>query len=250
MFGGDAVFIDDVTIQAGDEWPEEIARVLVGCAVVVVVIGSSWLRLQDEHGQRLLDRTDDWVRREIERAISLGKKILPVLLGNTDMPLRLALPLAIADLSQHQALRIRQDTWSDDFQKLVSRIEEFGIARTASPLPPLPHTPYPVCQESHRQLTEHELVDALKVCPEWERVAKDGKEYLRREFHFQTFQDAIHFMASAARVLTKLNHHPEWRNTYKVVETWLTTFDTQFRLTVLDFDVAQALDDLFQKYKS
>jgi pterin-4a-carbinolamine dehydratase len=250
IFGEEAVFIDDSTIQAGDHWPDEINNAISASTVVIIIIGSSWLRIQDEFGQRLLDRPNDWVRREIETAITDKKKILPVLLGDVEMPTAGALPAEIVKLSDHQALRIRQDSWLDDFQKLVARIESAGIRRTANPLPPLIGAGYPACQESYPKLTEEQLTIALKTCPHWTRVAKEGKEYIQREFQFQTFEDAIHFMATGARVLAKLNHHPEWRNTFKVVETWLTTFDSGSRLTAIDFDVAQALDDLFISYRS
>jgi len=43
----------------------------------------------------------------------------------------------------------------------------------------------------------------------------------------------------------KLDHHPEWFNVYNRVEVTLATHDVS-GLTVLDFELASALDKLVQ----
>ena len=51
------------------------------------------------------------------------------------------------------------------------------------------------------------------------------------------------FMARAALVAEKLDHHPEWSNVYKTVDVTLSTHDTG-GLTELDIKLAEVMDKL------
>jgi hypothetical protein len=75
-FGPERVFIDTDSIRIGDDWPKRIDQALEIASVLVVLIGTQWLRLQDEFGRRRLDNPSDWVRREIAHALSRGKRII------------------------------------------------------------------------------------------------------------------------------------------------------------------------------
>jgi len=68
-----------------------------------------------------------------------------------------------------------------------------------------------------------------------------GREALARTFVFKDFSEAFGFMARAALVAEKRDHHPEWRNVYKTVEVVLTTHDAG-GVTALDLDVAKAMN--------
>jgi 4a-hydroxytetrahydrobiopterin dehydratase len=50
-------------------------------------------------------------------------------------------------------------------------------------------------------------------------------------------------MSRAALVAEKLNHHPEWSNTYNVVDVTLSTHDCR-GLSRLDVTLAQRMDAL------
>lgn len=50
-------------------------------------------------------------------------------------------------------------------------------------------------------------------------------------------------MTRAALVAEKMNHHPEWRNVYNVVDVTLTTHDC-LGLSQLDIDLAHKMDAL------
>src|SRR4051794_9238418 len=64
---------------------------------------------------------------------------------------------------------------------------------------------------------------ALAELPGWTEVP--GREAIERSFTFKDFNEAFGFMARAALVAEKSDHHPEWRNVYKTVEVVLTTHD-------------------------
>ena len=69
---------------------------------------------------------------------------------------------------------------------------------------------------------------------------ENGK--LHREFVFANFIEAFGFMASAALVAEKMDHHPEWSNIYNRVAVDLTTHDAD-GVTELDFELAAAMDN-------
>ena len=56
---------------------------------------------------------------------------------------------------------------------------------------------------------------ALARLKGWREVA--GRDAITRKFVFKDFNEAFGFMARAALVAEKLDHHPEWSNVYKTV---------------------------------
>jgi 4a-hydroxytetrahydrobiopterin dehydratase len=69
------------------------------------------------------------------------------------------------------------------------------------------------------------------------------EDSLHAHWEFEDFGDAMSFMNSVADVAERMNHHPEWSNVYNRVTVRLTTHDAG-GLTHLDFDLAQAMDNL------
>ena len=69
-FGPKKVFLDRSAIEPGDEWPKSLRRGVERAAVVLPVIGESWLTTADEWGRRRIDDKNDWVRREIAAALA------------------------------------------------------------------------------------------------------------------------------------------------------------------------------------
>jgi 4a-hydroxytetrahydrobiopterin dehydratase len=80
---------------------------------------------------------------------------------------------------------------------------------------------------------------ALKELPGWSEL-KD-REAITRTFSFKDFNEAFGFMARAALVAEKNDHHPEWRNVYKTVEVVLATHDAG-GVTARDIKLAEAMN--------
>lgn len=72
-------------------------------------------------------------------------------------------------------------------------------------------------------------------------AAVPGRDAIRKVWKFRNFSEAWGFMTRAALSAEKLNHHPEWRNVYNVVDVTLTTHDCK-GLSRLDIDLARAMD--------
>jgi 4a-hydroxytetrahydrobiopterin dehydratase len=70
-----------------------------------------------------------------------------------------------------------------------------------------------------------------------------NRDAITKKFVFEDFNEAFGFMARAALVAEKLDHHPEWFNVYKNVEVTLSTHEAN-GLTDLDLKLAEAMDKI------
>jgi 4a-hydroxytetrahydrobiopterin dehydratase len=89
------------------------------------------------------------------------------------------------------------------------------------------------------RLSEQARKSALKELSGWTETP--GREAIARTFIFKDFNEAFGFMARAALVAEKSDHHPEWRNVYKTVEVVLATHDAG-GVTTRDIDLAKAMN--------
>jgi 4a-hydroxytetrahydrobiopterin dehydratase len=80
---------------------------------------------------------------------------------------------------------------------------------------------------------------ALAKLKGWSEVS--GRDAISKKFVFADFNEAFGFMARAALMAEKLDHHPEWFNVYKMVDVTLSTHDAG-GLTELDIKLAEAMD--------
>ncbi len=128
-FGPGRVFIDIDTIAPGSDFVAALERALTGTSVVLVVIGRQWLTTSDHRGARRLDDRDDFVRREIETALTRGARVVPVLVQNAPMPPADALPAPLAALATRQAVHIDHEEFSADVERLAEAITPFVDAQ-------------------------------------------------------------------------------------------------------------------------
>lgn len=154
-FGQGAVFVDVDSIEAGSDFTAEIGRAISGSDAVLVVIGLGWLDAATSSGTRRLDEPADFVRQEIEAALSSAVRVIPVLVGGAQMPAEADLPSSIAALSHRNAVELQDRRWREDVDALVDVLEGRGRA-TLGNLPPQP-TPF-----LGRETELAELTDLLR----------------------------------------------------------------------------------------
>lgn len=65
---------------------------------------------------------------------------------------------------------------------------------------------------------------------------------LNKKFKFKDFKEAFAFMTHVALIAEKMNHHPEWKNTYNELEISLYTHDAGDIVTEKDHKLAKAID--------
>ena len=90
-----------------------------------------------------------------------------------------------------------------------------------------------------QKLSAEARKSALNGLSGWSEVT--GREAIQRTFSFKDFNEAFGFMARAALVAEKSDHHPEWRNVYKTVEVVLATHDAG-GVTARDVELAKAMN--------
>jgi 4a-hydroxytetrahydrobiopterin dehydratase len=91
------------------------------------------------------------------------------------------------------------------------------------------------------KLTGNARANALAKLDGWSEVK--GRDAITRQFMFKDFNEAFGFMARAALIAEKLDHHPEWFNVYNKVEVTLATHDAG-GVTERDIKLAEAMDRL------
>ena len=80
---------------------------------------------------------------------------------------------------------------------------------------------------------------------EW--IEKDNK--LSRTFKFKNFVDAFAFMTKVAFIAEKMNHHPDWSNSWNKVSISLSTHDAGNIVTEKDHKLAAAIDEIYNESK-
>ena len=69
------MFKDVDSIELGDDFVEVITRAVGSCDVLLALIGDQWVTIADERRRRRLDDPNDFVRLEIEAALSRGVRL-------------------------------------------------------------------------------------------------------------------------------------------------------------------------------
>lgn len=128
------VFFDEKAIAPGQPFPKAITEAIMGCSVMLVLIGPYWLDARDAtSSRRRLDEPDDWVRLEVEEGLRNTKAVvIPVLFDGADMPGKTGLPASIQALSDLQAFRLSGDDTTGEVDALI---EGVGQGRLSPPRP-------------------------------------------------------------------------------------------------------------------
>jgi 4a-hydroxytetrahydrobiopterin dehydratase len=90
------------------------------------------------------------------------------------------------------------------------------------------------------KLTPREVSAALKTLPGWKKVR--GEDAITRTFVFADFRHAFAFMTAVALAAEKMDHHPDWSNSYKTVVVTLTSHDAD-GITERDLALAKIMDE-------
>ncbi len=105
QYGSDSVFMDIKTIPPGVDFRGCIDEALRGSDVLLVVIGRTWLGPSRRRATRI-NEDDDPVRIEVETALRIGLKIIPVLVDGAHMPRAGDLPTGMKQFVYLNALEI------------------------------------------------------------------------------------------------------------------------------------------------
>ncbi|MFW6184653.1 MAG: 4a-hydroxytetrahydrobiopterin dehydratase [Chloroflexota bacterium] len=90
-----------------------------------------------------------------------------------------------------------------------------------------------------KKLTEVELQDALQKLHDWS--VDDGRLY--KAFEFDDFSQALAWMVRVGIEAEKLDHHPDWSNSWNKVDVHLQTHSIG-ALSQLDVALAERMNEL------
>lgn len=89
-------------------------------------------------------------------------------------------------------------------------------------------------------LINQELEEAKNKLPTWQFESNT----LKQSFKFKSFIDAFAFMTKVAFEAEKINHHPDWSNSYNTVKISLTTHSSG-GISELDIALASKIDSFY-----
>ena len=119
LMGADRVFMDFEDIAPGQRFAQTIDDTMARCDTALIVIGPRWAEILRKRAQ---DQQPDYVRREIEGALTRQITIVPVLVGGASMSQLSGLPDSLDALSQYEAAELRDSTFKEDCVRLASAL--------------------------------------------------------------------------------------------------------------------------------
>ena len=122
-FGPDQIFKDVDSIELGDDFVETITNAVGSCDILLALIGQEWLDIAGADGSRRLDDPDDFVRLEIEAALTRKVLLIPILVEGALMPRADQLPPSIAPMVRRQALELSPNRFRADTERLLEVME-------------------------------------------------------------------------------------------------------------------------------
>ena len=120
-FGPSTIFKDVESIPIGIDFKEHLEKAVGQCKIFLVVIGDQWLDATDALNNHRLQDPRDFVRIEVETALSRNILVIPLLVRGASMPAEEKLPPSLGKLAYRNGIPIRTDP---DFHRDVDRLIE------------------------------------------------------------------------------------------------------------------------------
>lgn len=133
-FGRRSVFMDINDVPLGADLRDHLHRAVEASEFVVVAIGPNWLTAADADGNPRLENPSDFVRMEVEMALALNKRVIPVLLDGALVPSPSQLPEGLRPLAYLNALAVDHRSFHADAERLVRGIGADSSAFVSGPL--------------------------------------------------------------------------------------------------------------------
>jgi len=115
--------MDVDSIDLGLDFTEVVDQSLSQCKVMIVVIGKGWLRIADEDGELRLGNPDDYVRLEIEKALTSKTRVIPVLVEGAAIPKSSQLPESLGSLARRNGMAMSHASFASDAERLIETLD-------------------------------------------------------------------------------------------------------------------------------
>ena len=94
------------------------------------------------------------------------------------------------------------------------------------------------------KLSLEEIQRSLLDLPQW-KLKISPEIAIHREWKGRNFQQTFSVMTQIAMIAERLNHHPDWSNSYAQLQIALRTHDVD-GLSALDFEMARRIEAVLQ----
>jgi pterin-4a-carbinolamine dehydratase len=253
-FSAAQVFMDNSAIDGGEQFPDELDHALRAAKVIIAVIGKNW-QGDLENGNRRIDNENDWVRKEIEYALSDNRdSFIPLFLDNAAAMTTAELPEKLKRLASTQFIKIDSSNWENSIKALLELLDKkfnFKLKENRFKLPDpgeghkryAPAYPWEILQKH-----------IMKHLPSWSiEFSDDPDKYrhkwvdLRRDFEFGSYDAAVKFVKTITDHSIAVNHHPRTLLTWCTVTVWTSTWVAGHIITTYDVEFANFLEAEFRK---
>ncbi len=106
---------------------ETITAAVGSCDSLLALIGNEWLKVTDTGGGRRIDDPTDFVRLEIEAALSRDVRVIPVLVEGARMSRVEELPPSLAKLARRQAIELSPSRFKSDLHRLLEVLDGMAV---------------------------------------------------------------------------------------------------------------------------
>jgi hypothetical protein len=114
-------FRDVSSILVGADFDTVLRQAIDGSAAMLVLIGPEWLTLRDAEGRRRIDDPEDYVHREIARALAAHKQVIPVVVNGARMPAEAEIPPDLRGIAWEPSFTVRGGRHFDSEMRAVRR---------------------------------------------------------------------------------------------------------------------------------
>jgi hypothetical protein len=123
-YGADNVIRDIDSLTIGRPFPESLDDAVATSAIILVIIRKQWVTLCNDDGTQRLADPNDFVRREVIRAIDSHKSIVTVLVSGAEMPDKKDITEPLHPLFDQHGSFVRSDPdFHHDMERLMGQID-------------------------------------------------------------------------------------------------------------------------------
>jgi hypothetical protein len=119
----DHIFMDVDTIDGGVDFVTRIEQAISESHVVIALIGKRWMGRRDNTPPRIYD-PQDFVRLEIEAALSRDIRVIPVLVDGANMPSIDELPPSLQPILRRHALELSNTRFRFDLERVSQTVQK------------------------------------------------------------------------------------------------------------------------------
>lgn len=173
-FGRGGVFMDIDSIPPGVDFHDWLNDQVSRAEIVLALIGPGWADARDERGAPRLHNPNDFVRIELEAAVSRGIPLVPVLIDGAPPPRGDDLPDSLKPLTRRNAAFV--DAGRDFNVHMVRLIEalegHLGGGWSAPPVPVeqgKPAAPAIRYEDAEQHLVRGVLDSCVRFLTKWQR---------------------------------------------------------------------------------